>query len=59
MLFSFVDLYHLIAYLPSKKYKVCCAEESCGAINSIKQLSLWGSPQNNLQPSAKMLKSTL
>jgi len=46
LLFSFVDLYHLIAYFTAKKYKVHHA-----TINPIKQLSQWDGQKTKSQPS--------
>jgi len=54
-----LKLYHLITVFTSKKYKVCCGEESHGSTNLIKQLSLWQWSENEVTTISQDVKSTL
>jgi len=59
MLCSFVDLYHLIAYFTSMKYKVRCARKTAVPLIRLSNCPRWDGQKTMLPPSAQMLKSTL
>jgi len=55
MLFSFVDLYHLITYFSAK---VCCAVKIRDVINLIKHLFLWHGPKNEVTNFSQDVRKT-